>query len=366
MPLYLCVDCGGSKTSAVICDGDGQIIGRAYGGSSNLAYVGFEAFMNAIRISVGDALKTCVSPPSVEPVSLPPSNLTFAAAWLGVSGVDSPAAVASILQPLSDLLGIPMGPKLAVANDTHLLASPVQRYPDVTSAVAVVGGTGATAASFRKAVGQLEEVGRIGGWGWILGDEGGGFSVGREAIRYILARNDRDSVKRRGSLPLAKEGSLEDRILRYFSCNTIMELLNEVHAADPGSISSSAPTTQLTAPHLSLTREKRLSSLSPLVFSAAFENNDTEALAVLQLCAGMLADQIAVLVGERTEEQPGLVSANESVLSFGGSLVGLKVYRKMVLDALTEKGHVFRRVEFVDDAAASGALALAVRYKSNA
>ncbi|KAF9268697.1 hypothetical protein L218DRAFT_954144 [Marasmius fiardii PR-910] len=364
MPLYICVDCGGSKTSAVICDGNGQILGRSYGGPSNLAYVGFEAFMHAIRNTVGDALKTCISPPSVEPVPLPSPDHTFAAAWFGVSGVDSPAAVASILQPLSDLLSIPIGPQLLIANDVHLLASPVQMHSDVSSAVAVVGGTGSIAVSFRQEGKQLKELGRVGGWGWILGDEGGGFSVGREALRYILTRNDRDSVKLRGSLPLAKEGSLEDRLLRHFSCRTIMDMLNEVHAADPGSVASSTPKSPK-APHLSLVREKRLSSLSPLVFAAALENEDPEALAVLRLCAGMLADQIAVLVGEPTDEKPGLVRAEDSILSFGGSLVGLEPYRKMVLDSLAAKGHDFRRMVFVDDAAASGALALAARHQSD-
>ncbi|KAJ8076863.1 hypothetical protein AAF712_000460 [Marasmius tenuissimus] len=366
MSLYLCVDCGGSKTTAAICNAKGEVLGRAYGGPSNLAYVGIEAFTYAVRNTVGDALKTCMSPPSVDPVPLPTQEHSFAAAWLGVSGVDSPAAAQSVLQPLSDLLRIPIGPNLVVANDTHLLASPVQMYDDVFAAVAVVGGTGAIAVSFRKVKDgeqqRLQELGRIGGWGWILGDEGGGFSVGREAVRQILNRNDRDSVKAPGSIPPAKEGSLEYRILKFFSCNTVMDVLNEVHAPNPGSEQSN-PHAQLKAPHLALVREKRLSSLSPLVFAAAFENKDPEALQVLQLCAGMLADQIAVLVGEPTDEKPGLVTANNSLLSFGGSLVGHEGYRKMVLDALAAKGIVFRRIEFVDDAAASGALALAAQHK---
>ncbi|KAL0581339.1 hypothetical protein V5O48_000715 [Marasmius crinis-equi] len=362
MPLYLCVDCGGSKTTAVICDSDGQILGRAIGGPSNLAYYGVEAMIHAVRNTVGDALKTCVSPASVEPILLPSEEHNFAAAWFGVSGVDSPSAIQSILQPLSDLLRIPIGPTLIVANDTHLLASPLQMYSDVTSAVAVVGGTGAIAVSFRKQKGGLEELGRVGGWGWILGDEGGGFSVGREAVRHILTRNDRDSVRRPGSIPPAKEGSLEDRVLRFFSCENIMDMLSEVHAPNPGSEASN-PHAQMRAPHLSLLREKRLSSLSPLVFAAAFENKDPEALQVLQNVAGMLADQVAVLVGEPTDEKPGLVTAENSVISFGGSLVGDEAYRKMVLDSLAEKGIVFRRVEFVGDAAASGARALAVQHK---
>ena len=52
MSLYLCVDCGGSKTSAVICDVAGEIKGRALGGPSNFAYLGIEAFTDAVRVAV--------------------------------------------------------------------------------------------------------------------------------------------------------------------------------------------------------------------------------------------------------------------------------------------------------------------------
>ncbi|KAK7045635.1 hypothetical protein VNI00_007468 [Paramarasmius palmivorus] len=329
MSLFLCVDCGGSKTSAVICDSEGKILGRSYGGPSNLAYLGVENFLSAVRNAVGDALKTCSSPPSVDPVSLPPPpDISFAAAWLGVSGVDSPAAVNSILQPLSDLLGIPVGPRLSVANDTHLLAAPVQMHDDVSCAVTVVGGTGAIAVSFRQKADQsLEELGRAGGWGWILGDEGGGFSVGREAIRELLSRKDRESVCKVPGTP-PKEGSLEDRVLKHFSVKHIMDVLTEVHARDPGTtIAESEAKSSIISlpPHLMVAREKRLSSLSPLVFAAAYESNDPEALIVIKKVAGMLAEQIAVLVGESSQDKPGLVRASDSVISFGGSLVGLGI-----------------------------------------
>lgn len=75
-------------------------------------------------------------------------------------------------------------------------------YPDVTGAVAIVAGTGGIVVSFREALDKvtgaklgLEQLGRCGGWGWILGDEGGGYHVGREAVRQVLDEADRASVK---------------------------------------------------------------------------------------------------------------------------------------------------------------------------
>ncbi|EEB99131.1 hypothetical protein MPER_01246, partial [Moniliophthora perniciosa FA553] len=71
MSLFLCVDCGGSKTSAVICDAEGKTIGRSYGGPSNLAYLGITGFINAVRNAVADSFEDL--------------HLSTFPAWLGVS-----------------------------------------------------------------------------------------------------------------------------------------------------------------------------------------------------------------------------------------------------------------------------------------
>lgn len=352
MSLYLCVDCGGSKTSAVIADATGAILGRALGGPSNFAYLSLDAFIAAVTQAVGSALRASSIPSSVNPVALPPSGESpFAAAWFGVSGVDSPAAVATITPALSTLLGLPVGPRLAVANDTHLLAAPVRMYPDVSHAIAVIGGTGSIAVSFKETGGALEELGRVGGWGWILGDEGGGFNVGREAIRQILLEHDKASV----TGPLCPESKLKFRILERFGITNIMEILTIVHLSDPPAGATFGPDTPL---HLTIAREKRLSSLSPLVFEAAFKDADPLALTVLRTCAGILAAQIAVLLAADDNAAPRAVKAEDSVISFGGSLVGIGAYRDIILDELAQRGHVFRYVYFVDDAAATGAAGL--------
>ncbi|KAK0486154.1 hypothetical protein IW261DRAFT_1549065 [Armillaria novae-zelandiae] len=316
MSLYLCCDCGGSKTSAVICDASGEIVGRAPGGPSNFAYHSLEVVIAAIRTAVTDALNG----PSVDPVSLPVSPSPFAAAWFGISGIDSPAAVDAISPALSTLLGIPLGPRLMVANDTHLLAAPIRMHPDMSYAVTVISGTGSNVVTFREtAEGQLEELGRIGGWGWILGDEGGGFHVGRETVRRLLTEHD------------SAESTLKQRVLELFGVKGVLDLLTEIHVPPVASPD--------TAAHRLMPREKRLSSLAPLVFN-------------------ILASQIAVLLGERSGAAPRLVRAQEAVICFGGSLVGVEGYRNMVLDHLSTRGHTFAHVEFVDDAAATGARGL--------
>ncbi|KAJ7496970.1 hypothetical protein FB451DRAFT_209307 [Mycena latifolia] len=355
MSLYLCVDCGGSKTAAVIVDASGTIVGRALGGPSNFAYLSLEAFESAVSLTVSDALKTCTSPPSVDPVPLPPiGDSPFAAAWFGVSGLDAPAAIAEVTPTLSALLGIPAGSRLSIANDTHLLAAPVRMHPDVSHAVGVIAGTGAIAVSFKEEATSFKELGRVGGWGWILGDEGGGFHVGREAVRQMLAETDLASV--RGAPP--PESVLTTRILERFGQKTVLDVLLAVHMPE---VASSAITPQ-TLPQYTMPSEKRLSSLAPLVFQSAFEDADPLALRVLETTSSIFAAQIAVLLGEPDESAPNRVKAQDALISFGGSLVGIEAYRKMILDALAAKGHVFRYAHFVDDAAATGATGLAASH----
>jgi len=359
MALYLCVDCGGSKTSAAICDSSGRICGRALGGPSNFSYLGLEAFISAVRETVSNALKACPSSVHRE-VTLPPPANTFAAAWFGVSGVDSPSAVASITPYLSALLGIEPGPRLLIANDTHLLAAPLRLCKDVEYSVVCIAGTGSICMSFEETDGKLQEIGRVGGWGWMLGDEGGGFHIGREAIRQVLKDTDKISL---GAVPpdvTTGKPTLKSRLLERFGVVDVLEILPVIHLPDP----SASPTFGHGIPFHLFPKEKRLSSLSPIVFTSAFDDGDPLALNVLRTCAGMLASQIAALLrpAEDTDDDPPLprtVKAQNSILCFGGSLIGVEAYRQMILDDLAQRGHIFRLIEFINDPAAVGAFGLA-------
>ena len=358
MSLYLCVDCGGTKTSAAICDASGTIVGHGLGGPSNITYLTLDAFLNAVKDAVGSALQSTSSLPSDILITLPyVGKSPFAAAWFGVSGADSPAAIAKVTAPLSTLLGIPIGPDLIIANDTHLLAAPVRMHPDVTNAVAVIAGTGSIAVSFREIEGRIEELGRVGGWGWILGDEGGGFDVGREALRQILMEEDKASVT--GTPP---HSELRDRILERFGVTNVMEILTGVYRPDP--LTNTASPEDQTALH-TLPRERRISSFPRLVFEAAFEHNDPLAMNVLKASARHLSSQIVILLGEGLESSPRSVKASESVISFGGSLVGIEAYRNLILDDLSQHGHVFRYIDFIDNAATVGATGLSAAYSSS-
>jgi len=344
--LYLAIDCGGTKTAAVLCTPNGTVLASVTGGGANFSRLGLDAFLKRIGEVMSSALTTVLkSPVIIAPqvdatgANTPPYNLR--AAWLGVAGVDSPSA-ASLLRPqVSALLSVPVE-QLIISNDTHLLAAPLHLLPDVRTAVAVVAGTGSIVTSFRTGSTEapLEALARVGGWGWILGDEGGGFDVGRTAVRALLTQQDMETT----GVTVA-HGPLREKLLKKFGVDEVMDLLVVVYAPD-----SSSP----------LSREARLSSLCPLVFEAAFEDGDPLAVQVLTDCAHKLATQItAVLLHPSAQENhPRKVRADSSVLCLGGSLGGIDRYRGLILSALKESGHVFRHVEVVTDAAQMGARAL--------
>lgn len=346
-PLYLCVDCGGTKTSAVICNTAGQVVGRALGGPSNFSYLGARRYSNPIcpnflyiylrsgLIPFVKVLQTTVEQALATSVVLSSADVDsslvgkFASVWIGVSGVDSPNDIHMLTTTLSPLFAIPPGNRLQVTNDANLLASPLRVHVELRSAVTVIAGTGSVVISFSRGGNQgsqalgptpFKEMARVGGWGWILGDVGSGFEVGREALREILTRADRLAVYGTPTPIQNNPMSLQSRVLEYFGITAIPDLFGVVYSPDPlpPSVERLLSKTMLQPNHTSsvmehdfpvsgshqtslLPRERRLSQLTPLVFQAAFEDGDELALTVVKRCAGCLAHQIASVLVCPTE-----------------------------------------------------------------
>lgn len=154
-----------------------------------------DALETRSRVAIPEALHT-LRPPTF-PASHTPSA-TFQAAWFGIAGVDSPGDVTTLSPHLASLLSLPFpSSRLIVANDTSLLASPItdSSRPEIRSGVVAIAGTGSIVMSFKRSrSGMLKVLGRVGGFGWLLGDEGSGYSVGRAAVRRVLDLADRERL----------------------------------------------------------------------------------------------------------------------------------------------------------------------------
>lgn len=162
--LYLGIDGGQSSTVALIADEQGHIIGRGHGGPCN--HVGSEAgrakFLNAVGNSLDQAYRAAA-------IHSPP--VKFAAACLGFSGggEDKLAYVHELIESA----------QYKITHDAEIaLAGATAGEPGII----VIAGTGSIAFG-RNAEGKMA---RAGGWGYIFGDEGGGFDIARRALRAAL------------------------------------------------------------------------------------------------------------------------------------------------------------------------------------
>jgi N-acetylglucosamine kinase-like BadF-type ATPase len=111
-----------------------------------------------------------------------------------------------------------------ISNDAELVLSALPRQVGV----AVISGTGSIALG-RDAQGTLA---RVGGWGHVLGDEGSGFGIGREALQRAVRAAD-------GRGPAT---ALLDSILRHWHLPAAESLLELVYPTfDKTSIAALAP-----------------------------------------------------------------------------------------------------------------------------
>jgi N-acetylglucosamine kinase-like BadF-type ATPase len=164
MKYFLGVDGGQSSTTAVIGDELGSVIGIGCGGPSNHvgAAEGRAKFVNAVG--------QCVNAACAE-AGVDLANTRFASACLGFSG--GPADKESIVNEILS------SERTLVTHDGLIaLSGATAGQPGLIT----IAGTGSFAFG-RNAAG---ETARAGGWGYIFGDEGGGFFITRQALRAAL------------------------------------------------------------------------------------------------------------------------------------------------------------------------------------
>ncbi len=163
MRLFLGVDGGQSSTVAMIGDENGRIVGNGRGGPCNHVS-GPEArtrFLGAIGGCVGQALAQIGEGVAAN----------FVGACFGFSGGAEDKA------PLLDEI-LKTEHRLVTHDALIALSGATEGEPGII----VIGGTGSIAFG-RNAGGRTA---RAGGWGYVFGDEGGGFDITRRALKAAL------------------------------------------------------------------------------------------------------------------------------------------------------------------------------------
>jgi N-acetylglucosamine kinase-like BadF-type ATPase len=249
MPRYfLGVDGGQSSTTAMIGDENGRVVGVGRGGPCNhLSSSEARAkFVAAIRRALGSACSQA---------GLDAEVIRFASACLGCSG--GPSDKRSIL---GELLA---SDRMLVTDDALIaLTGALAGQPGIV----IIAGTGSIAFG-RNA---QDRTARAGGWGYLFGDEGGGFWIVREALRAALRWEEGWGP------PTALRGMLLDST----GARNINDLMHRCY------------TPEFPRP--------RVASLSVLVNQAA-ENGDPTALKILAEAAHELAVLVCAVRGQLFE-----------------------------------------------------------------
>ena len=160
------IDAGGTKTVCLLADEHGRVLSESRGGGANLQSSGeleVEKVLHAVmEEAMGDR------------------DLQPAAICLGIAGVDREADAAAV-RGIMRRIGFKA--RTLVVNDALIaLVAGAGEEPGVV----IVAGTGSIAYG-RDAAGRAA---RAGGWGYVLGDEGGGFWIGRAALNAVVRQFD--------------------------------------------------------------------------------------------------------------------------------------------------------------------------------
>jgi len=212
MCYILGIDGGGTKTTAIVSDEKGNILGTGSSGGSNYQTVGIYNAMSSLRA----ALEMAVANSGLE-------ICRFKSACIGLAGVGRETDRALLIPEINKL--IPTDNIILEHDAAIALAGATACQPGVV----VLSGTGSMAFGMNR----FGERQRAGGWGNILGDEGSAYYIGRRALAAACKAYDH-----RGPQTALLDKLLWELKLAYFT-DIVKKIYTEM--SSPQAIASIAP-----------------------------------------------------------------------------------------------------------------------------
>ncbi|EJL25097.1 N-acetylglucosamine kinase [Brevibacillus sp. BC25] len=165
---FVGIDGGGSRTRAAICNEAGQVQAIVVGESSN-----------PLSRSWGDVESTLRQLIDAVRIKAGAKEEEVAGLFIGLGGADRPQIKERIQHAFAD----EWGERLLIDNDVvAALYAGTWGQPGVV----LLAGTGSIACAFSKEGARH----RVGGWGYLVGDEGSGFDLGKKAAIAVLREYD--------------------------------------------------------------------------------------------------------------------------------------------------------------------------------
>ena len=244
--VFLGIDVGGSHTTVVVGDGDAQVLARADGPGAAMRPGGAETSAAVIADTARRAAAAAGVP------------LPADAAMVGAAGAGREQEQRELS---AALVAAQVARRVRVAGDSEVnLAAAFGDGPGIL----INAGTGSIAFA-RSPDGRLH---RAGGYGWQLGDEGGGYWLGRRALAAAARSTDEPE----------ESSTLLERLLVALGLRHLDDLIRWTATANPAQVAS----------------------LAPHVLNAAREGE-----AVAQRAVADAAAELARLIGVLTRHFPG-------------------------------------------------------------
>ena len=179
MSYVLGIDGGGTKTICILMDENHVVLGRGEAGPSNYQTLGIEAAKQSLQLAIERAVMSA----NIEAVG----NLNIEAIGLGLAGVGRPKdieMVQFVVQNLQLTNTLPVTQSflprnIVICSDCAIALAGGTGYP---VGITVISGTGSMVFG-QNSQGKTK---RVGGWGYILGDEGSGYDIAIQGLQAAL------------------------------------------------------------------------------------------------------------------------------------------------------------------------------------
>ncbi|MFD2615990.1 N-acetylglucosamine kinase [Terrilactibacillus laevilacticus] len=208
---YIGIDGGGTKTDAVLFSSDGQLINRVIGAGTNPNSIDHGQLIGYFKNIF------------LELIDIKYANIKITGCFAGLSGSDHPSLTKKLFNCINKSCPVPIE-HLIVGNDAmNALWSGTDGEPGLV----VIAGTGSIAYGVRKNGDHF----RIGGWGYLFGDEGSGYDIGRETIRRVMMSYDGREQKTQ----------LTSMLKEYFKVEQINDIIPIIYRTSKNVIAGLVP-----------------------------------------------------------------------------------------------------------------------------
>ncbi|EIT77219.1 putative sugar phosphate isomerase [Aspergillus oryzae 100-8] len=322
----LCVDGGGTNCTVSIAT-ESMVVGQGVAGPCNFNAVTLDELMDQIKLATKRASSTILARQGFGYPNLP----RFSKVWVGLAGLYHADQVATLTHRLEELFDVSIkNGTLRLTSDGILLGSCIAMDDSVECAISVIAGTGSVATAFKKAPSnEIVQVGRTGGCGYLIGDQGSAFDIGKRALQLVLS-----SVEQRQFQATHELTEFERVILEELNSNEAGVLTQIYH-------SDAKP-------------KEKISDMAKVVTKLGFRERDPDpqALGILTSAAGTLLQQIKPL----TE----ICDPRKCALILSGALMNLPDYQNLILQEWDKQQQSpFKKVLVVNDASGYAAQFLA-------